>query len=208
MNLSLESRFRPFIVSLICSILEGSAVVRGQAAIDQSSASRPTPKARPRPRVSIATNAKVEPSRVSESSVSRDSYSLPTLDTVLRHLSSSSVSPRFQLGSLEQDEKPSSIEHVELDAQKSAIAKTHLLQTLEQMLGSASSTDNALLSRRQWVHAIRERKIRKAVETGFSYTAGLSDDSLLRSIFISLCSSVVEDLEKSNVSPEEDPMEV
>lgn len=192
---------------LICAYLEGSAVIHGPT--ESKGSSTPRPKARPRPRIAAAAategTTKAEHSDLApEEQVSIDPYPLPSLETILRHLASSSVTPHFALATPERKAfQNRNVDRLELDAQKSAVAKLHLLQCLDAILISPASTSDfakgkTTITGAQWAEALREKRIHKALRTGFTHTAGLTEDSLFKSLFISLCESVAGDLESKS----------
>ena len=194
MNLSSLPEYDAFIVVLACALLEGSVVVQGYSEGDDSS--KPVPKAKPRQRPPGAGAQSVTGS-VSGQAASREPYPLPSLNSVLRHLASSSVTPQF--ANLSKGSEKITPARLEIDAQKSAVAKMHLLQSLDRITPARSSSNgtHGSLSQIEWRNALLTKKVRKAVETGFHHVAGLNPDSEFKAFMAPTCLDIVGDLEEA-----------
>jgi len=197
MHLSSLPQYDVFVVALVCALLEGAVVVQSYGKGDDSSVSfKPVPKAKPRQRL---PGAETQPATASTSGqpAAREPYPLPSLNVVLRHLASSSVAPQFAKISKASSSKKTAPARLEIDAQKSAIAKMHLLQSLNRIVSAQSSPDEARgsLSQPEWWDALLTKKVRKAVETGFRHVAGLDSNSEFKALMAPTCLEIVEDLE-------------
>jgi hypothetical protein len=198
MNLSLLPQYDIFVVALVCGLLEGSVVVQRYGQEDDASpSSKPAPKAKPRQRLPGTDPRPATAGSVSEPQTSRGPYAVPSLNTVLRHLASSSVAP--QLANLSNRSSPEKITpaRLEIDAQKSAVAKMHLLQSLNRIMLAQSSPNEKYgsLSQAEWWDALVKKKVRRAVEIGFHHVTGLGSDSECKAFIAPTCLQVVGDLE-------------
>jgi len=197
MHLSSLPQYDVFVVALVCALLEGAVVVQSYEKGDDvsSASSKPAPKAKPRQRL---PGAETQPATTSTSGqqAPRQPYPLPSLDVVLRRLASSSVTPQFAKLSKGSSSKKITA-RLEIDAQKSAVAKMHLLQSLNRIVSAQSSPNEARgsLSQPEWWDALLTRKVRNAVETGFRRVAGLDSNSKFKAIMAPTCLEIVEDLE-------------
>jgi hypothetical protein len=196
-HLSSLSQYDVFVVALVCALLEGAIVVQSYGKGDASSASfKPAPKAKPRQRLPGA-GAQPATTPTSGQPAPREPYPLPSLDVVLRHLASSSVTPQFAKASKGSSSKKITPARLEIDAQKSAVAKMHLLQSLNRIVSAQSSPDGARgsLSQPEWWDALLTKKVRKAVETGFHHVTGLDSNSEFKAFMAPTCLEILEDLE-------------
>jgi len=84
---------------------------------------------------------------------------------------------------------------MECDAKKSALAKLHLLITLNRIL--ASSVSGIEGTRDEWHAALCSGKVRKAIQEGFDSFVGSKYDKDLEGPVKAVCFAVVNDLEKA-----------
>ncbi|KAF8305584.1 hypothetical protein DL93DRAFT_308073 [Clavulina sp. PMI_390] len=212
MSLATLSWAHSFIICFISEFLKTSTVIHDYAPPDAKGASRP--RARPRPRVS-GRDLKDSPPTQTEQKNTRERYSLPSRDIVLRNLASSSVAPHFAVALEDSAGELTMEERLELDAQKSAIAKMHLIQCLHAIFyppsSSVVSSNEGLsspgaITKSDWISIVRDGRLNKAVHTGFAHVVGLAPESPFQAVYVPLSYDVLGDVESELATSSGEPI--
>jgi hypothetical protein len=186
---SLPPRYDRFKLALVCTFLEGGTLIPKLAVSNQAK------RAKPRPRTGPEKDTPSESPGVSSSTsipVSLSPYPIPTITKILRHLSSASFNPPSATANASSSTARTDMA---CDAKKSAIAKLHLLITLDRIL--ASSVSGIEGTRDEWHAALCSGKVRKAIQEGFDSFVGSKYDKDLEGPVKAVCFAVVDDLEKA-----------
>jgi hypothetical protein len=193
---SLPSRYDDFKATLICSFLETGIVINKPLA----TAARIKPRAR---RISASGQEASESSQGGEMAnpapmASRSPYPFPSVSTVTARLSSSSVAPKLSAIGGGKNVSSSHVNRLEADARKSAIAKLHLLKSVDRIASSVNNdATSGSFSTSEWFEALRSGRVRRCIETGFGHMVGLEEGSVFKSVMQPVCLAVVGDLEQA-----------